>query len=103
MRQDELVGEIMIVGTDQPWLHGRFTAGPAFRDLEPLFQEELALIDHLEEEYERWETLYERIARQLRLIAPTGPVPEFLLHVQGDHAWFRWSEERTMQSRRRCP
>jgi hypothetical protein len=27
------------------------------------------------------------------LASPDGPVAEFLLHIEGDRAWFRWSEE----------
>ncbi|MEV3926102.1 hypothetical protein [Actinomadura coerulea] len=102
MRQDELVGENTVGGADQPWLRGRFTAGPAFPHLEPLFREELALLDNLEKECERWEEVYRQIARQVRLIAPSGPVAEFLLHVQDEHAWFRWSDEPFSRSRRRC-
>lgn len=93
MREDELVGDITIERADQPWLHGRFSTGPAFLDVEPLFRQELALIERLEEDYEQWETLYGEITRQVRLIAPVGPVAEFLLHIEGDQAWFRWSNE----------
>ncbi|MDK0524423.1 hypothetical protein [Streptomyces sp. ML-6] len=25
--------------------------------------------------------------------APGGPVAEFLLHIEGDRAWFRWNDE----------
>ncbi|MDF2711105.1 MAG: hypothetical protein K0R62_6757 [Nonomuraea muscovyensis] len=93
MRQDELVGEITIEDADGPWLSGRFVAGPAFPDLEPLFQQELVLLDTLDEDYERWETIYGKITRAARLVAPHGPVAEFLLHVQDGEAWFRWSDE----------
>ncbi|MCO5987431.1 hypothetical protein NE235_15110, partial [Actinoallomurus spadix] len=45
MRQDEQVGETTIEeAADWPWLNGRFAAGPAFPDLEPLFVQELALM-----------------------------------------------------------
>jgi len=93
MRQDELVGEITVESADWPWLNGRFVAGPAFADLEPLFSQELALLDHLDDDYEAWEAIYEQIASAVQLIAPHGPVAEFLLHVQDDQAWFRWSDE----------
>ncbi|MCP2353790.1 hypothetical protein HD597_000810 [Nonomuraea thailandensis] len=93
MRQDDLIGEITIEDADGPWLSGRFVAGPAFPDLEPLFQQELALLDTLDEEYERWETIYDKITRVVRLVAPHGPVAGFLLHVQDGEAWFRWSNE----------
>lgn len=88
MRQDNLVGEITIEDADGPWLSGRFVP-----DLEPLFQQELALLDTLDEDYERWEAIYDKIARAVHLVAPHGPVAEFLLHVQDGEAWFRWSDE----------
>ncbi|MCF6468429.1 hypothetical protein FAF44_08500 [Nonomuraea sp. MG754425] len=38
----------------------------------------------------RWPGGAER--RRLDLVSPRGPVAEFLLHVEGDRASFRWSE-----------
>ncbi len=29
----------------------------------------------------------------MTLTSPDGPVPEFLLHIEGEQAWFRWSDE----------
>ncbi|WP_367318995.1 hypothetical protein [Streptomyces sp. HUAS ZL42] len=91
---EQRVGEILIDEADFPWLSGEFTAGPAFAAVEELFVRELALADrdddgHLEE----WETVYHEIRRRVSLSSPDGPVPEFLLHIEGDRAWFRWSDE----------
>ncbi|GAA1656856.1 hypothetical protein GCM10009733_063120 [Nonomuraea maheshkhaliensis] len=93
MRGDDLVGEITIADVDMPWFSGRLVAGPAYPDLEPLFRQELELLDTLDEDYERWEAIYGEIARAVRLVAPHGPVAEFLLHVRDGEAWFRWSDE----------
>ncbi|MFF8837616.1 hypothetical protein [Streptomyces sp. NPDC015130] len=30
---------------------------------------------------------------RLSLVAPSGPVADFLLHISDDRAWFRWSDE----------
>ncbi|MCD9874631.1 hypothetical protein [Streptomyces guryensis] len=90
----EPVGEILIDDTDFPWLSGRFTAGPAFEDVRELFARELALIERDDEEHrQKWETAYDEITRRVSLSSPGGPVPEFLLHIEGDRAWFRWSDE----------
>lgn len=90
-RGDELVGEITVEVPDFPWLSGTFTPTPAFEEVKPLFDEELAL---LEAEEPAWERAYRRINDSLSLIAPGGQtVAEFLLHVQGTSAWFRWSDE----------
>ncbi|MEV1005660.1 hypothetical protein [Nonomuraea sp. NPDC050202] len=93
VRRGELVGTITIEDADQPWLNGRFVAGPAFGEFEPLFSQELALLDHIDEDYEAWEAVHGQITSAVQLVAPHGPVPEFLLHVQDDRAWFRWSDE----------
>jgi hypothetical protein len=44
--------------------------------------------------YEAGEAVYEQITGTVELVAAHhGPVAEFLLHIQGDQAWFRWSAE----------
>ncbi|MFF6980893.1 hypothetical protein ACFZAV_25040 [Streptomyces sp. NPDC008343] len=91
MRQDELLGEIVIDETDFPWLNGRFVPTPTFGEVKPWFDESLALLEA--EEYERFDDSYDRIADTLSLVAPSGPVAEFLLHISDGRAWFRWSDE----------
>ena len=42
----------------------------------------------------QWEAAYRRIRDVVRLLAPDGrPVPEFLLHIEGEDVWWRWSDE----------
>ncbi|NXY97369.1 hypothetical protein HYE82_23940 [Streptomyces sp. BR123] len=89
-REPELLGEIEIVETDFPWLRGRFTAQRAFAEFRPWFDEALAALE--DEDFERFDEVYESMTRTLRLVSPDGPVAEFLLHIQGDAAWFRWSD-----------
>ncbi|MFB8173539.1 hypothetical protein ACFC60_36885 [Kitasatospora purpeofusca] len=91
VREGEVLGEIVIDEADFPWLHGRFVPTAAFGAVRAWFEESLALLDA--EEYERFDVSYERIAGALSLVAPAGPVAEFLLHVDGGRAWFRWSDE----------
>ncbi|MDT0494204.1 hypothetical protein ACPEIF_14490 [Streptomyces sp. NPDC012600] len=98
-RGAELVGEIAVDGADFPWLHGRFLPGPAFDPaVRQLFDRELALLERLEEDEsdesaEAWERACDEVNRTLALAGPEGvAVAEFLLHIQGDRAWFRWSD-----------
>ncbi|WP_345695356.1 hypothetical protein [Kitasatospora terrestris] len=91
VRQEELLGEIVIDEADFPWLAGRFVPTEAFGEVEPWFDESRALLDA--GEYERFDEAYDRIAGALSLVAPEGPVAEFLLHVKDGRAWFRWSDE----------
>lgn len=42
----------------------------------------------------KWEAAYRRIREVVRLLAPDGrTVPEFLLHIEDEDAWWRWSDE----------
>jgi hypothetical protein len=90
---DGPVGEILIDDADFPWLWGRFTPGPAYDSVRDLFARELALLerDH-DEVWEAWEAAYDEIRRRVTLSSPDGPIAEFLLHIEGDRAWFRFSE-----------
>ncbi|MEU3841394.1 hypothetical protein AB0E88_15350 [Streptomyces sp. NPDC028635] len=85
------IGEVVVEEADFPWLRGRFTAGPAFGSVRGLFERELALAD--DEDRDAWERVWDDIARAVTLHAPHGPVAEFLLHIEDDRAWFRWSDE----------
>jgi len=88
----EAVGEILIDDVDFPWLAGTFTAGPGFEAVRELFARELALAER-DDDREEWERVYGEIGRRVALSSPDGPVAEFLLHIEGDRAWFRWSDE----------
>ncbi|MEE1941937.1 hypothetical protein V1L54_21440 [Streptomyces sp. TRM 70361] len=45
-----------------------------------------------EEHWAEREKVHDRIRKTISLTAPSGPVAEFLLHIDGDRAWFRWSD-----------
>ncbi|MFJ3888389.1 hypothetical protein [Streptomyces rubrogriseus] len=88
------IGEIRIDEADFPWLSGRFSAGPAYGAVRDLFARELALAQADDAGHRaRWEAVHDEIERRVRLVSPDGPVAEFLLHIKGDRAWFRWSDE----------
>ncbi|QOV47891.1 hypothetical protein [Streptomyces chromofuscus] len=85
------VGHIVVDDGDFPWLSGRFTAGPAFAAVRDLFARELALSQREDEgRRDEWEAVYDEIRRRVSLSSPEGPVADFLLHIEGDRAWFRW-------------
>ncbi|MCC5477599.1 hypothetical protein ACFV2N_07040 [Streptomyces sp. NPDC059680] len=91
---EEAVGDIVIDQADFPWLSGTFTAGPGFAAVRDLFARDLALLEQADElGWEEWERAYDEVRRRVSLSSPDGPVAEFLLHIEGDRAWFRWSEE----------
>ncbi|MFF7215066.1 hypothetical protein ACFZAU_31760 [Streptomyces sp. NPDC008238] len=96
----EPVGDITVEEADFPWLSGRFTPAPAFARVGPLFARELDLMQTAmtapaedDEPWAAWEAAYAEVRRAVTLSSPSGPVAEFLLHIEDDQAWFRWSDE----------
>ncbi|MFD9445989.1 hypothetical protein ACFWBR_44305 [Streptomyces sp. NPDC060006] len=73
-----------------PWQRGRFLSEPAFSQFKPWFDEINALVGA--EEFERFDDVYDLIEGALTLESPSGPVAEFLLHIDQDRAWFRWHD-----------
>ena len=92
---DTLVGSIDVTGTDQPWLTGHFYPEPGFAAFDDLFKRELALVEaNLDDEIAQWEQVYGRIRNRLCLLKPDGTVvPEYLLHIDREKAWFRYLDE----------
>ncbi len=91
---EELLAELIVTGGDFPWLNARIRAMPGFEAVRPLFEEELRALEHIDDDLGSWQAAYDRIRRAVSLLYPEGrPVPEFLLHVDGEDAWWRWSDE----------
>jgi hypothetical protein len=94
MRSEELLAELIVTGGDFPWLNARIRATPQFAAVRPLFEEELRALECIDDDLGSWEAAYDRIRAAVSLLYPDGrPVPEFLLHVDGEDAWWRWSDE----------
>jgi hypothetical protein len=94
LRGDELVAEFAVTGGDFPWLNAEVRPAAGFVEVRPLFDDELRLLELLDDDPAPWEAAYRRIRAAVSLIAPDGlPVPEFLLHIEGAEAWWRWSDE----------
>jgi len=94
VRDDELLAELVVTGGDFPWLNAGVRPSARFAEVRPLSDNELQRLEYLDDEPERREAAYRRIREVVRLLAPDGrPVPEFLLHIEGEDAWWRWSDE----------
>ncbi len=94
VRGDELLAELVVTGGDFPWLNAEIRPAAGFAEARPLFDDELRQLDLLDDDPEPWEAAYHRIREAVCLLAPGGrPVPEFLLHIQGTDACWRWSDE----------
>jgi hypothetical protein len=91
---DGLLAELMVTGGDFPWLNAEVRPTERFARIRPLFEEELRRVDHLDDDDASWEAAYDRNRQAVSLLYPDGQaVPEFLLHIDGDEAWWRWSDE----------
>jgi hypothetical protein len=67
---------------------------PGFEEIRPLFEQELLWLENIDDDAHAWEAVYENIRSKVHLRYPEGhPVPEFLLHIRGEDAWWRWSDE----------
>ena len=67
-------------------------AGRALRPAAPA--EELLRLNRIDDDAESWEQAYDAVLAVVTLWNPQGhEVPEFLLHIDGREAWWRWSDE----------
>jgi len=90
---DRTIALLVVTGSDFPWLHARVEPQDGFDNVRPIFEDELRLLDDLDDHIPAWEAIYQQIRQTVSLIKPDGrPVPEFLLHIDGREAWWRWSD-----------
>ena len=86
-----LLGSLTSTDDDFPWHNGTFVPAPAFEQVRPLFDRELALLNA--DRMDEWETAWEAVAALgLRMEPVTGgaDIDEFLLHIEGQQAWWRY-------------
>ncbi|MDY7088068.1 MAG: hypothetical protein SYR96_23555 [Actinomycetota bacterium] len=90
-REDgRLLAELVVTDGDFPWLNARVVAHDGLDTVRPLFAEQLRLAD----DGEQFDPAYDRVRDAVTLRCPEGhDVPEFLLHLDGGEAWWRWSDE----------
>ncbi|MFY1652087.1 hypothetical protein ACN27J_14465 [Solwaraspora sp. WMMB762] len=91
-----LLAELAVTDGDFPWLYATLRPTEAFAPLRPIFDAELRAMRVTEDGPDdgAWERAYQQVRAAVVLIDPDGAaVPEFLLHVEGDEAWWRWSDE----------
>jgi hypothetical protein len=93
-RAEEQIADLVVDGSDFPWLNAQVRPYPGFEEVRPLFVEELRLLDGIDNDIEAWEVAYQQVRATVTLRNPDGrAVPEFLLHIDGDEAWWRWTDE----------
>ncbi len=101
MRGDEPIADLVVTGSDFPWLNAQVRALPGFEQVRPLFEDELRALEHIHDDQAAWQSAYDNICRAVSLMYPADDpvsraadrVPEFLLHIDGEYAWWRWADE----------
>ncbi|WP_371615021.1 hypothetical protein [Streptomyces sp. NBC_00454] len=100
VRQGEPLGAVVVESADFPWLHGRFAPEAGFERVRSWFEAVQTLMaEETDEDLsgdlsdDLFGEAYAPIAEELTLLTPAGlPTSDFLLHIDGTEAWFRWSE-----------
>jgi hypothetical protein len=93
-RGDQLIATLTVTDADFPWLNATVETLEGFEEVRHLFAHELQLLDHLDDHVDAWDNAYDAIRSTVTLKYPDGKdIPEFLLHIDGDQAWWRWSDE----------
>jgi hypothetical protein len=88
------LARLVVTGSDFPWLNARVEPMEGLAEVLPLFAEELLRLDRIANDPESWEQAYNAIRTAVTLRDPDGrDVPEFLLHLDGGEAWWRWSDD----------
>jgi hypothetical protein len=95
-RDGAIIAELRVTGRDMPSLSAAITRLAGFEAIEPFFTEDLEFLELPDpdgNEVQRWEELSDRYLAGTTLHHPSGaPAAEFLLHIDGDVAWWRWSD-----------
>lgn len=92
-RDDQLLGELTASSPDFPWHQGNFHPTPAFEEVRSLFERELVLMNA--EKWVEWEAVWTAIYDLGVKLRPASArdasedISEFLLHIDGDEAWWR--------------
>ncbi len=91
-RGEEVLGVLTEVDIDQPWVICRFQPSSSFASYQPLFTEELKLLDS--DEMKLWQQAYQKIDELELVLEPLNEggevIKDFILHINGDNAQFRY-------------
>ncbi|MGW3144036.1 hypothetical protein ACWDG1_05000 [Streptomyces sp. NPDC001177] len=88
-----LLGALTLDGIDQPWFRCRFTGTPAWEDARSILEEWTHSIEAEEPDSPRVEQVLRAVdALHLALVPADGnePIDDFLIHVRGAQASFRY-------------
>lgn len=86
-----LVGTLRETDYDFPWINCTFEPTPAFEEFRSIFVRRLRSVES--EEFDVADEMYDVIENRLQLIdlEDADRIGKFLLHIEGDAAWFRYA------------
>ena len=91
-----LLGVLTVTSVNQPFFLCSFQPTDEFDQYRLLFEERLRLAESVDPDNEDWsavEVIHEQIqglGLSLKRMNDGAEIKEFLLHVRGDEAWFRY-------------
>ena len=90
VRNGILLGSLTRTGGGMFWSEGEFEPVPDFANVQPLFDEERLLLEA--DEIDAWEAVWDKLSVGLVLepLDGSGPITEFLLHIEGRQASWRY-------------
>ena len=56
MRGEEPIADLVVTGSDFPWLNARVRTLPGFEQVRPLFEEELRALEHIDDDHGAWQS-----------------------------------------------
>jgi hypothetical protein len=87
------VASLEVNDMDFPWLIAAVHPTPRFAEVRGVFDEEASQLEG-GDLGPAWDAVYSRIRADFELVRPDGfAVPEFILHIEGDVATWRWNDE----------
>ncbi|HVE55475.1 MAG TPA: hypothetical protein VNB22_01515 [Pyrinomonadaceae bacterium] len=90
-QKDKLLGTLRSYDSNFPWINCKFEPTEAFQAIKPLFDEKIEFLESGDfENLEAADKQLENLAIKLVNLEDGKIVNEFLLHIQGDEAWFRY-------------
>ncbi len=90
-QKGKLLGTLRYYEANFPWINCKFEPTEAFQAVKWLFDEEIELLE--KDDIENWEIAYNRIndlSLELINLEDENIMGEFLIHIEGDEAWFRY-------------
>jgi hypothetical protein len=94
VRRGRRIADLVITGADWPWANAVVHRRPGSEAVEDLFRTQLAALDLIDTDVDTWDAADDAVRTHVELLTPDGiRVPEFLLHIDGDSAWWRWHDK----------